>query len=121
MRGAIAAREIKRSNKDLGRVLAIARLSIGKNEDALLDWPSLWQEALQARFPGNWRALARQSGAGLRQLLARPNDLDEARHTCANGLLTSMPPTTEQLRMVGLRLLQDAIEPLESTRQVSAL
>jgi hypothetical protein len=115
MSGLIAARQIKRSNKDLGRVLAIARLSIGKNEDALLEWPVIWQEALEARFPENWRTFAHRSGAGLRQLLAQPNDLDEARHTCEHGLLTSMPPTAEQLQLVGLRLLQDSIETMEGS------
>ncbi len=116
MSGLIAAREIKRSNKDLGRVLAIARLSLGLNEDALLDWPATWQGAIRARFPKNWKTLARRTGAGLRQLLNSPNDLDEARHTCENGLLASSPPTAEQLRLVGLRLLQDAIEPLEKMK-----
>jgi hypothetical protein len=116
MSGLIAAREIKRSNKDLGRVLAIARLSIGRNEDALLDWPAIWREAMQARFPENWRTLLGRTGAGLRQLLNRPNDLDEARHTCEHGLLASGPPSSEQLRLAGLRLLQDAIEPFGSVR-----
>ena len=115
MSGLIAAREIKRSNKDLGRVLAIARLTVGRNEDAFLDWPALWRDAMQARFPDTWRMLVGKTGAGLRQLLDRPNDLDEARHTCEYGLLASAPSTTEQLGLVGLRLLQDAVEPLEQT------
>ena len=38
MSGLIANRVIKRSNKDLGRVLALARLAEAKQEDALLDW-----------------------------------------------------------------------------------
>jgi hypothetical protein len=99
--------------KDLGRVLAIARLSIRQNDDALLAWPALWQRAVQARFPTEWRDLACRAGAGLRRLLAQPNDLEEARHTCASGLLASMPPTEDQLRIMGRRLLADAIEPLE--------
>ncbi len=113
MTGLIGGREIKRSNKDLGRVLAIARLSIGQDEDALLKWPAQWQEALQSRFPNDWRDLARQAGAGLRKLLDSPNDLEEARHTCEFGLLASHPPTADQLRIVGQRLLMDAIETLE--------
>jgi len=113
MTGLIGGREIKRSNKDLGRVLAIVRLSIGQNEDALLQWPAHWQEALQSRFPNDWRDLARQAGTGLRKLLDSPNDLEEARHTCVFGLLASLPPTADQLRIVGQRLMADAIEPLE--------
>ena len=57
--------------------------------------------------------LARQAGAGLRKLLDSPNDLDEARHTCEFGLLASQPPNADQLRIVGQRLLLDAIESLE--------
>jgi len=113
MSGIIAARQIKRSNKDLGRVLAIARLSIRRNEDALLEWPGLWREALEDRFPHNWKDFARRSGSGLRRLLGSPNDLDEASHTCINGLLASNPPTTEQLGIVGQRLLRDAVEAIE--------
>jgi hypothetical protein len=113
MSGLIAGREIKRSNKDLGRVLAIARLSIAQDEDALLKWAGPWQQALQARFQNDWRDLARQAGAGLRKLLDSPNDLDEARHTCEFGLLASQPPTADQLRIVGQRLLLDAIESLD--------
>ena len=113
MSGLIAGREIKRSNKDLGRVLAIARLSIAQNEDALLKWAALWQPALQARFPSDWRDLALRADTGLRKLLDNPNDLDEARHTCEFGLLSSQPPNADQLRIVGQRLLLDAIEPLK--------
>lgn len=38
----IAGRENKRSNKDLGRVLAIAHLASIRNEDALLKWLEKW-------------------------------------------------------------------------------
>ncbi len=113
MSGLIQNRQIKRSNKDLGRVLAIARLSIGQDEDALLQWPVQWQEALQSRFPTDWRDLARGAGTGLRKLLDSPNDLDEASHTCEFGLLASEPPNADQLRIVGQRLMADAIEPIE--------
>jgi hypothetical protein len=115
MSGPIEARQIKRSNKDLGRVLAIARLSTGRNEDALLEWPAIWREALEDRFPHNWKEFARRCGSGLRLLLASPNDLEEATHTCINGLLASNPPTAEQLRIVGQRVMQDAIEAMETS------
>ncbi len=106
--------DIKRSNKDLGRVLAIGRLAIGRNEDALLEWPRVWRDALEQRFPQDWRDFARRAGNGLRQLMASEPDLDQALHTCVNGLLASQPPTLEQLRIVVLRLEQDAIIPLEN-------
>lgn len=112
MSGLIAGRAIKRSNKDLGRVLAIARLSIGQDEDALLEWPDTWAEALQDRFPSECKNLAQHIGDGLRTLIANPNDLDEAHHTCLNGLLATNRVTVEQLRLAGERLLNDAIVPL---------
>jgi len=70
MSGLIAGRSIKRSNKDLGRVLAIARLSEKKEEDAMLGWPDIWRKALRDRFPDDWRDLARRTGSGLRKILA---------------------------------------------------
>lgn len=85
MAGLIGGRRIKRSNKDLGRVLALALLAERKHEDALLDWGPHWAEALQTRFPARWRELALQAGKGLVQLLAsdRAEDFDEALRTCA--------------------------------------
>lgn len=115
MSGLIGDRRIKRSNKDLGRVLALARLDEARKEDSLRDWPELWADALKSRFPSTWHNLARHAGDGLRQLL-RPEseaDLEEARHTCEFGLLASQPPTLKNLKITGDRLLQDAIEPLE--------
>lgn len=40
-------------------------------------------------------------------------DLDEALHTCVYGLLIKLPPTLDQLRVAGERLLLDAVEPVE--------
>jgi hypothetical protein len=98
-------------------VLAIARLSIGENGDALLDWPPHWTNALRSLFLEDWRELAFRCGHGLLELLASADDLDEARHTCEFGLLALQAPTAEQLRLAGLRLLQDAIDPLEQLAQ----
>ncbi len=113
MSGMIRGRTIKRSNKDLGRVLAIAYLSTGQDADSLEQWPEIWQEALQNRFPEDWQKLAWKSGSGIRALLQSDLDLDEAYYTCRYGLLASLPPSLEQLRITGKRLLQDAVEPLE--------
>jgi hypothetical protein len=87
MTGLIGGREIKRSNKDLGRVLALAQLSEAQQEDSTLDWPRLWIDALQSKFPSKWREHARHAGSGLRRLLREANepDLEEARHSCAWG------------------------------------
>lgn len=114
MSGLIQNRETKRSNKDLGRVLAIAYLSTAQNPDSLETWSDMWQKALKNRFPENWQELAKKTGSGIRELLGSIPDLDEAYHTCRYGLLASQPPSQEQLRIAGERLLLDAIEPLES-------
>ena len=114
MGGLIEGRRIKRSNKDLGRVLALAYLATEQNEDALRDWPALWTAALKNRFPETWAALCGRAGAGLRQLLASQADMEEAALTCAFGLLATYNLTPRMLRIAGLRLGQDAIEPLEA-------
>lgn len=115
MSGDFAGRtDIKRSNKDLGRVLAIARLALGRDEDVLLAWPPLWKKALQIRFRSEWRTLALRTGRGIRALLVHEPDLEQALFTCNNSLLAARPPTLPQLKIVGQRLLQDAIEPLET-------
>jgi hypothetical protein len=111
MKGPIEGRAFKRSNKDLGRVLAIARLS--RDED-IESWPDAWADGLRVCHPKQWMKLATNAGAGLRLLLASDPDLEEAVVTCNAGLLSSAQVTLEQLRIVGERLIQDAIEPLEA-------
>jgi hypothetical protein len=112
MKTKIGGRTMKRSNKDLGRVLSIARLS---NAQDLDDWPVAWAEVLKKKFGDEWRSLALRAGAGLRQLLAPSNepDFQEAHQSCALGLLVSQPPTAEELRATGERILQFCIVPLE--------
>lgn len=110
MSGLIEGRRIKRSNKDLGRVLVIARLS---SEETMLSWPAAWEKGLRVCFPSRWRKLARSVGSGLRRLLDSPPDLEQAHHICVYGLLRSQPATVEQLEIAGRRLLQDAVEPVE--------
>ena len=112
MSGAIVGRAIKRSNKDLGRVLSIARLI---PDGALDTWPKRWLRALQQEFPVQWRDLGGGTGRGLRALLASPNDFEEAHHTCVTGLLAHLPSLTlENLRLTAERVLVDAVEPLEA-------
>ena len=110
MSGLIEGRSIKRTNKDLGRVLALARLS---GPDKVETWADAWAEALSTCFPNNWKSLAAVVGNGIRALLTNPDELEEATYTCNNGLLAARPVTVEQLSIEGQRLLLDAIEPLE--------
>jgi hypothetical protein len=101
----------KRRNKDLGRVLAIAALTL---DDIIeKDWPQRWSAALKRCFPHRWRELAATAGDGLRKLLASGEDLQEAAFLSANGLLSGRNATPDQLRDIGRRLLVFAIEPLE--------
>ena len=110
MSGLFASRAIKRSNKDLGRVLAIAILA---DLDDYRPWANSWKKALETCFPNEWQSLALRDGAGLRALLANTTDFEEAHHTCLNGLLASQPPTFGALRAVGDRVLGDAVDSLE--------
>lgn len=107
-------RLVKRSNKDLGRVLAIAALS---GDEAVEGRAETWWGDLRTCFPEEAAALARRAGSGLRALLESSEDLEEARHTCVWGLLAQRPPRIEELLAVGRRLVQDAIEPLGSLAQ----
>lgn len=103
-------RAIKRSNKDLGRVLAIAHLT---SEDEIEGWPDAWIEALRYCFPSHWKTLIPKIGMGIRELLKSEIDLEEARITCNTGLLAYQNVTNDQLSVIGKRLLQDAIKPFE--------
>lgn len=101
---------IKRSNKDLGRVLAIASLT---SDETWEQWTSTWEKALRNRFPHRWRELAGRAGTGLRALIASPRDLQQAVEICANGLLAGRNADTERMEAIGKRLMVFAIEPLE--------
>jgi hypothetical protein len=110
MSALFAGRAIKRSNKDLGRVLAITTLA---DLNDYRPWAASWKKALEPCFPAEWRELASRAGSGLRQLMQSEADLEEAHHTCVNGLLASQPPTIAALTAAADRLLGDVIETLE--------
>jgi len=111
MSAPIGEREILRSAKDLGRVLALAHLATREDVEA---WLEPWVEGLEACFPENWREFAGSMGSGLRTLLAQDAILDEAWHTCEIGLLRGRGVTMDNLRATGERVLMDVIEPLEA-------
>lgn len=99
----------KRSNKDLGRVLAIARLA---GREVVAEWPAAWAEALRGLHASQWTELAGRVGAGVRALLASEGDLREALEISRGGLLASVLVTPDEFRAVGERLVVDAIDPL---------
>ncbi len=99
----------KRSNKDLGRVIAIARLASNQEIDS---WATLWMAALKDRFPASWKELAASAGSGLKELVEHAGNLQQATETCNNGLLASKNVTAEELKATGERLLGSAIDEL---------
>jgi hypothetical protein len=108
----VNGREIKRSNKDLGRVLAIGYLEQEKGIRDFRQWAYDWKDALQSCFPDEWKNLSKNAGLGLRALLERDEDLEEAHYTCVYGLLSSYGVRQGDLLEVGERILGDAVEIL---------
>lgn len=106
-------RDIKRSNKDLGRVLAIGYLAQKSGLKDFRSWSKDWEFALQSCFPYEWESLVKNVGLGLRALLHSDVDMNEAHHTCVYGLLSSFGVEGSELKEVGERILGDAVERLE--------
>lgn len=106
-----------RSAKDLGRVLALARL---ETRDVTEAWAVRWLPVLKLCFPNEWQELALHAGDGLRALLLDSAALDDALHTVTIGLLDGKGVTLEQLRVLGDQFLVDVIEPLEQLATESA-
>jgi hypothetical protein len=101
----------KRSNKDLGRALAIARLSL---EADLETWAPRWLAAVQNRFPHRWKELALHVGDGIRALLASPQDLQQAAEIANRGILAAKPVNEQTLRVTAEQLLAFVITDLEA-------
>lgn len=118
----IAGSNDKRSNKDLGRVLALAWLSMKRDADALDAWYPRWHAALQKRFPDEWRDLALRGGDGLRQLLDDKHklDLDQATRISNLSLLRGYDLGPDQLRATGRRVLVEALRPLETAARAKS-
>jgi hypothetical protein len=111
MTGLIGGRKLLRAAKDLGRVLALARLA--EREDTE-HWAESWDRALRTTYSAEQaNALAKRAGSGLRALLEDDAAFEEAHHAVNDGLLSGIGVTLPQLRLVGAQLLADAIEPLE--------
>ena len=113
MSGLIAGRRIRRSSKDLGRVLALAYLADREDEDSIGSWPASWATALNTTFPDDCQHWLATIGSGLEQMLqsAHSEDLEEAHHTCIIGLLARHQLSLEALKSLGRRVMGELIEP----------
>lgn len=109
MSAPLGGRRILRAAKDLGRVLSLAWLA-GREETER--WREDWTGGLRGCFPRAWRRLASAAGSGLEEILGDDGLLDEARVTAEVGLLNGRGVSSENLRAVGRRLLDDVIHPL---------
>ncbi|OGV62330.1 MAG: hypothetical protein A3K18_00500 [Lentisphaerae bacterium RIFOXYA12_64_32] len=116
MSSPVGGRMVQRYAKDLGRVLALARLASREDVEA---WPARWLFALQERFPTRWPELTASIGNGLRALLLDEEVFEEAWHCCNVGLLAGRGVTVTQLRAVGRQVIADAILPVESKGRTS--
>jgi hypothetical protein len=106
----VRGRRVLRSAKDLGRVLALARLA---SRDEIESWVPLWNEALRvSHSPSVAAQLALHAGDGLRALLDDIAALEDARHALDVGLLRGFSISTEALRAIAAQFFVDAIEPL---------
>lgn len=112
----IKGTETKRSNKDLGRVIALGWLTAQRDRrhgtEELESWASRMDDALRECFPGRAKQLAQGAGTGLRELMDSSGDRDEALSICNKGLLASMEVGPEAFEATGRRLIQLVLEPL---------
>jgi len=114
----LGGRKILRSAKDLGRVLALARLEERATTEA---WADVWLRALRPRFPEEWPRLASRVGNGLNALLDNQDAFEEAHHAAAVvGLLSHLRMTLDELRAIAEQFLEDVVEPFRFRAAASA-
>ncbi len=114
----ISGTDVKRANKDLGRVLALAYLTVardrGAGTDELAAWPDQMWAALRDKFGVHAEQLAHRAGSGLRELLASPIDRAQALAECNRGLLASQEVGQAAFDATGRRFVAEVVEPLEA-------
>lgn len=98
--------EIRRSAKDLGRILAIAFLA---GQADTKDWGEDWRKAIEDTFPSIRSELFRSLGSGLRELLDSTPDLKDASTLNAQGLLSGKNVSQEATNALGERLWHDVV------------
>jgi len=103
----IEGRLIKRANKDLGRVVAMANLSDQIDENAVEGWPDIWRQAMnELGAPEGTRAKLGSINSGMQALLESREDQDEALHSVNFGLLSNRTMDMRQFNIAIRRYLQ---------------
>ena len=106
----------KRSNKDLGRVLALAHLTISRDRargtELFEEWPKSMYAALNDKFAEHAGDLAAHAGSGIAQLLSSPQDLNQALAIANRGLLACLDIDLAAIAATGRRLQADVLDRL---------
>jgi hypothetical protein len=105
---------IRRSNKDIGRVVALATLG---GEAEYSSWAAKWWDALNTMYPDQAVDLALRAGNGLREMLERADFVEQALYTCNVGLLAGMNIGQAAFSAMGRTVVFDAIDALEDLAQ----
>jgi hypothetical protein len=110
MSSPVGGRPVQRYAKDLGRVLALARLEASEKLEE--EWAQRWLFSLQECFPTRWPQLASTVGDGLKALVAH-TDFEQAWHCCNVGLLAGKGVKEPQLQVIASQVLEYVIKPVE--------
>lgn len=106
----------KRSNKDLGRVLAMAYLTIARDRreetEEFDDWAGRMWDALREKFGADAGRLAMGAGSGIDALLASRDDLTQALRIANLGLLASLEVDMAAFEATGRRFQAELHEHL---------
>ncbi len=106
----------KRSNKDLGRVLVLAHLTLARDRrdgtTELDQWASRMWDALREKFGGHARELALRAGRGIDALLASETDLEQALRIANLGLLASLDIGMRAIEATGRQFQEDVLRQL---------
>jgi hypothetical protein len=108
------AQDWKRSNKDLGRAVALALLTVRRDRregtDEFGQWADRMWEALLAKFGDDALRLARHATTGIGALLASREDLAQALRIANLGLLASLDVGRDAFEATGRRLQEEVFE-----------
>ena len=104
----------KRSNKDLGRAVALALLTVRRDRregtDEFGQWADRMWEALLAKFGGDALHLAQCATTGIGALLASREDLAQALRIANLGILASLDIGRDAFDATGRRLQEEVLE-----------